>query len=515
MFTHSLWDSHSASNSFFPLAEDISVDVAIIGGGITGITTALLLKKQGFKVAVLEAREVGKGTTGHSTGNLYVIIDKLLSPIVSKYDKEVLKNVISARGEAFRLISDNINQYNIDCDYKLQDMYVYEDNQNNKMEEEIKVARDIGLPFTEISSAGNSGNFPTELKKGMVIKDQATFNPLRYIQELARNANGGNCTIYENSKVEKIEETEAGVVLSTTRGTVTAKYAIHATHTPKGVEIQYHTVLGPYREYGVAVKIASNYPDGIYWGHYKDQKFSVRSYSRNGENYLLCIGKPHKVGQAEDNEKHIKELIQFLEQKFQVTEVTHKWGGQHYKPADYLPYIGRKSDDSNQLVATGFSTDGLIYGTLSGILLSDLIAGKENIYSEMFKASRHQPLKAAGEFLKENLDVAKEFIVDRFKVEDGDISELLPGEAKVLQKDGKKAAVYKSKEGKISITSAVCSHMGCIVHWNNAEETWDCPCHGSRFNPQGEVIEGPALHALKKINDNGKERNYEREDAPK
>lgn len=500
MFTQSLWESFSASNSFFPLSEDIAVDVAIIGGGITGITTALLLKKQGFKVAVLEAREVGKGTTGHSTGNLYVVIDKLLSPIVSKYDKEVLRKVIRARGEAFSLISNNVNQYNIDCDYKLQDMYIYEDAQNNKIEDELKVAREANLQFIEISGTGSSGNFPIELKKGMVLKDQATFNPLLYIQELARNANGDNCTIYENTKVEKIEETEAGVELKTNRGTVSAKFAIHATHTPKGIEIQYHTVLGPYREYGVAVKISSTYPDGIYWGYYKDQKFSVRSYSRNGENFLLCIGKPHKVGQAEDNEKHIKELIEFLEQRFQVTEVTHKWGGQHYKPADYLPYIGRKSDDSNQLVATGFSTDGLIYGTLSAILLSDLIAGKENRYSEIFKASRHQPAKAAGEFLKENLDVAKEFIVDRFKIEDGDISDILPGQAKVIQKDGKKAAVYKNIDGKVSVTSAVCSHLGCIVHWNNAEETWDCPCHGSRFNPLGEVIEGPALHALKNLN---------------
>lgn len=502
MFTKSLWNSYSESLNFPSLNKDISVDVAIIGGGITGITTALLLKKYGFKVAVLEAREIGKGTTSHSTGNLYVITDQLFSPIASKYDEEVLKNVIQSRREAFQLISNQIQEYKIDCDYKVQDMFIYEDDKTSKIDKEIRIAGDAGIPFTEMTASLDENSFPFATKKGMVLKGQATFNPLLYVQGLARQAKGDNCAIYENTKVEKIEEGEQETELTTASGKITAKFVVHATHSPKGVEIQYHTVLGPYREYGVAVKLESNnlYPDGIYWGHYNNQKYSIRSYSRNGENFLLCIGKPHKVGQAEDNEQHIKELISFLEKRFSISEVAYRWGGQHYKPADYLPYIGRKSDSSNQLIATGFSTDGLIYGTLSAIILSDLIADKENSFSELFKAARHQPMKAAEKFVKENVDVAKEFIVDRFNVEDVEIKDIRPGEAKIIEREGQKAAVYRNPEGKVTVNSALCTHMGCIVHWNNAENTWDCPCHGSRFDLSGEVIEGPAIHALKKVN---------------
>ena len=497
MFTNSLWNSYSAGTGFPSLDTIIEVDVAIIGGGITGITTALLLKRAGLKVAVLEAKEVGKGTSSHSTGNLYVITDQLLSPISKKYNIDVLRQVIASRGEAFSLIDTIIRDFNIDCDYKSQPMYVYEDAFTDKIREEMEIASRAGIPYTDFTSEG----FPIDIHKGMAFEGQATFNPLLYIEGLAKHVNGENCTIYENTRVKEIDEGKNEVLLTTTGGRVLCKKVIHATHTPKGVEVQYHTVLGPYREYGVAVKLnePAHYPEGIYWGYYNEQKFSLRSYSRNGENYLLCIGKPHKVGQAEDNEQHIREIIEFLEARFSIKEITHKWGGQNYKPADLLPYIGRKSSGSRQYVATGFATDGLIYGTLSAILLTDELTGIENEYADLYKASRHRPLKAAKEFIKENADVAVEFIKGWLTADLKGISEIPAGQARVIHMDGKQVAVFKDIKGNVNITSAVCTHLGCIVHWNNAEASWDCPCHGSRFDPTGEVIEGPAMEPLKKI----------------
>ncbi len=497
MFTKSLWNSFSERTGFPSLNTIIEVDVAIIGGGITGITTALLLKRSGFKVAVLEAREVGKGTSSHSTGNLYLITDQLLSPIAKKYNTEVLREVLSSRGAAFNLIERNIKEFQIDCDYKKQPMYVFEDAFTDKIRDEVKIAEKVGLPFTEITGPG----FPFELDKGMVIQDQAQFNPLLYIQGLAKEVHGENCTIYENSKVTEIDEGENEVLLTTTAGRVLCKNVIHATHTPKGVEVQYHTVLGPYREYGVAAKLndPANYPEGIYWGYHNTQKFSIRSYTGNGESYLLCIGKPHKVGQAEDNEQHIREIKEFLESRFSIKEFTHQWGGQNYKPADLLPYIGKKNSKSKQYVATGFATDGLVYGSLAAILLTDEISGFENKYAGLYKASRHRPLKASKEFIKENLDVGLEFLKGWLTADLKEIKDIPAGQARVIHKDGHQVAVYKDNTGKINITSAVCTHLGCIVHWNNAEESWDCPCHGSRFDPSGEVIEGPALASLKKM----------------
>ncbi|QED36229.1 FAD-dependent oxidoreductase [Antarcticibacterium arcticum] len=497
MFTKSLWNSFSKGTGFPSLNTIIEVDIAIIGGGITGITTALLLKKSGFKVAVLEAREVGKGTSSHSTGNLYLITDQLLSPIAKKYNNDVLRLVLASRGEAFNLIDKNIKEFQIDCDYKRQPMYVYEDAFTYKLRDEVKIAEKAGLPFTEIIGPG----FPFELDKGMAIQDQAQFNPLLYVQGLANKVNGENCTIYENTKVTEIDEGENEILLTTTAGRVLCKNVIHATHTPKGVEVQYHTVLGPYREYGVAAKLSepANYPEGIFWGYHNTQKFSIRSYTRNGDSYLLCIGKPHKVGQAEDNEQHIREIKEFLEARFSIKEYTHQWGGQNYKPADLLPYIGKKNSKSKQYVATGFATDGLVYGTLAAMLITDELNGIENKYAGLFKASRHRPLKAAKEFIKENVDVSLEFLKGWLTADLKEIKDIPAGQARVIHKDGHQVAVYKDTTGKINVTSAVCTHLGCIVHWNNAEESWDCPCHGSRFDPSGEVIEGPALASLKKV----------------
>ncbi|HSP40512.1 MAG TPA: FAD-dependent oxidoreductase, partial [Gillisia sp.] len=447
MFTRSIWNAHSEKTSFSTLDQNKAVDVAIIGGGITGLTTALLLKNSGLKVAVLEAREVGRGTTGHSTGNLYVITDQLLSPIKEKYDIEVLKKVVKARGEAFRLIAENVQKLEIDCDYKLQSMFVYEDGQTDKIAEELEIAREAGLPFSEVITL----NIPGDFYRGMEIPGQATFNPLLYVQGLAKNVENENCHIYENTEVREIHEEDNEVVLITTTGTITAKNVIHATHTPKGVEVQYHTVLGPYREYGIAVKLEEEiYPEGIFWGYYNKEKYSIRTYEREGEKFLLCIGNPHKVGQAEDNEEHITKLIDFLGEHFRIKEVAFKWGGQHYKPADLLPYIGRKSNSSRQFVATGYATDGLIYGTLAAQIIASELKGTKHLYSGLFKASRHSPIKAAKEFIKENVDVAAEFVKGLFTAEMKDMEDILPGEAKIIVKDNHKIAVHRNMEGMLT-----------------------------------------------------------------
>lgn len=498
MFTRSIWNAYGVQQDFFALKRDIEVEVAIVGGGITGITTAMLLKEQGVDVAVFEAREVGKGTSSHSTGNLYAITDELLSPLESKYDIEVVKEILDARRSAAGLIEETIIKYNIDCDYKKQPLYIFNTDSEKDVLKEKEIAEKTGLKISDIPQ-----DFPVEIKDGFSIQDQAQFNPLLYVQGLANEIEGGNCNIYENTRVKEIESKDDHYLLHTTFGIVKAKYVVQATHTPKGVELQYHTVLGPYREYGIAAKLlAGNYPEGIYWGYINGDKYSFRSYSRDGERYLLCVGRPHKVGQAKDNEDHIRELIAFAEKHFPVKEIIYKWGGQNYKPADLLPYIGRKTSGSNELIATGFSTDGLVYGTLSAMISIDVITGKKNKWEELFRASRHQPAKAAGQFAKENLDVASQMLKDwLFKGEDKELHSIPPGEAKIIVKDKKKLAVYRNTAGEFKAFSAVCTHMGCVVDWNNAEKSWDCPCHGTRFDPNGEVMEGPAFDPLSKVNE--------------
>ncbi|MDN3724137.1 FAD-dependent oxidoreductase [Aequorivita sp. SDUM287046] len=497
METKPIWSEKSIKTNFPQLNKNIRVDVAIIGAGITGITTAEQLKKHGHKIAVLESRAVGKGTSGQSTGNLYAVTEYPNYEIEEKYDLETVNKVVQSRKAALDYITNNISQFNIDCDFQERSMFIFENDGDIDFDKEKSVAQKIGLPFTALKN----GRIPFNFNEGIEYPNQAQFNPLLYIQHMAKHLHDEKCSIYENTRVLEIDEKDEHIILKTETATVTANYVIHATHTPMGLHIQYHTTLGPYREYGIGVKLRNNqYPEGIFWGHFENKKYSVRSYILNDEPYLLCIGSMHKVGQAKDNKEHIRELETFVKHHFEVERITHRWGGQNYKSADLLPYIGQKSAGSKQYIATGFSTDGLIYGALAGMLLADEINEKKNPFAELYKASRHQPLKAASKFAKENLNVAaqliKDFSMPGFDSKDVDL-EL--GEGKIVQVDGKKMAIHKDEIGSITKLSAICPHMGCTVHWNNAEKSWDCPCHGSRFDAAGCVIEGPAFHGLAKI----------------
>lgn len=500
MFTQSLWNSFSGTTNFPQLDKDIRVDVAIVGGGITGITTAQLLTEAGFSVAVLEAHKVGGGTTAHSTGNLYYNIDQTLSSLQSTYDNEVVRRVASSRNKAIALIEENVKRFEIDCDYKKVPSFLYAANEENaaRIDKEYETAQEAGVKMTIASK----DEFPFPMTRGVKVEGQAQFNSMRYVQGLASSIVKESCKLFENTRVKEIEENGDQIKVRTTGGTVTARYAVHATHTPKGIKVMFHPVLGPYREYGVAARLKTGtYPDGIFWGYYENgEKFSVRSYTRGDENFIIAVGQPHKVGQAKDNSRNIENLITFLKQHFDLGEVTHRWGGQHYKPADKLPYIGPQKEGSRIYVATGFATDGLTYGTLAAMLISDHIAGKDNPYLEMYKASRFTPAKSAREFLKENLNVAAQYVKDLpFSGEEEELKLLRNGEGRIIEKDGQKVAASKSESGELNLHSAFCTHMKCVVHWNNAEKTWDCPCHGSRFNQEGNVLEGPAIDPLKKI----------------
>jgi glycine/D-amino acid oxidase-like deaminating enzyme/nitrite reductase/ring-hydroxylating ferredoxin subunit len=497
----SIWKSYSAGSNFPSLPGDVTTDVVIIGGGITGITTAQLLKEAGFSVVVAEQYSVGGGSTGGSTGNLYISVEEGFDTLKSKYNAETLNTVLSARRDAMELVAQNVQRYKIDCDFKPQTWYLYSSNEENKskVEKEFKAAVDAGANAVEVQP----GELPFPVVNGFKIDGQANFNPLRYVQQLAKAIHDDKCRIYENTPVIDIEdEHEDSIKIKTHQGTIHAKYIVHATHTPKGVFLDFHSLLGTYREYGVAVKLASgNYPQGIMWGYYNmKERFSVRSYEHNGEKYVMAIGKTHEVGQKENNTENVQGVEDFLRKYFDVAEVTNRWGGQNYKPADGLPYIGRARSGTNLFIATGFSTDGLTYGTLSAIIIRDQLTGKETEYTKTFDATRHNPMKAAGKFIKENAINAAVTFKDYVLFKDSKLAEIPAGEGRVVEVDGKKVAVYNDTQGGMKACSAICTHLGCVVHFNKAEKSWDCPCHASRFTTDGEIIEGPALTPLEKVN---------------
>lgn len=493
--TQSLWKAKAEKTNYPSLKGNISVDIAIVGGGITGITSAYLLAKAGKKVAVLESHELAGGTTGNSTGNLYSMVDKRLHHIQSKWDEDTAATVVRSRSAAVNLVEDLVREHQIDCDFKRVPWYLFSETseKDETIEKELANAKEYGLAMEELRELP----LPVPVSRAIKVEGQAQFNPAAFVRGLAKEINPGNCQIYENTAVHHIKKGEE-LILSTPAGTVTAKKVILATHSPKGI-YGVQTAIYPYREYAVAARLNSgDYPEGIYWDTEATFHSSMRSYKNDTGNYMVVLGGHHKVGQEDQYHEYFKRLEQHTRNLFDVSEIEFKWSAQHYKPADGLPYIGESGDD-NIYFATGFSTDGLTYGVLSAMIFKDLLQGRENEYAKIYKAGRFTPTKSAKNFIKENINVAKQYLKDiPGKAEAEHFLEVRPGEGKVVDVDKEKWAVYRDETGNLQCHSAVCTHMDCIVDWNDAEKSWDCPCHGSRFEVTGEVIEGPAFSPLDK-----------------
>jgi len=491
----SVWKATSDETYFQPLGNDTSVDFAIVGGGITGLTAAELLSKHGHSVAVLEAGKIGEGTTGGSTGNLYAPVSYRLSGILEQYDEKTLKSVVESRLEAIQFIETNILKYTIPCSFVRAPWHLFTgtDERHETIEKEYNAAQKAGLKVSYTDKL----SVPMQVHSGIVVEDQAQFNPLEYVKSLAQNLNTGHCSIYENTRVTEVKNEKDGrVMLSTFAHTITAKKVILATHTPIGF-YPVQTVVYPYREDGIAAKLnGGEYPPpGIFWELSKGHHHSFRLYDSGKDKYLVVVGEPYKVGQSDDTEGGFDRLEKYARQNFDIKSIEYTWASQSYRSADGLPFIGKIDD--NIYTGTGFGTDGLVYGTLAAMIIADQVIGKENSRSKLYDPGRSHIVESVKNFISENLNAAGELAKDLIGThKDISLNDLKPGEGKVVEYNSKKIAVYKDDMEKIHAVSAVCTHLGCIVHWNNAEKTWDCPCHGSRFKINGHVIEGPALNPL-------------------
>ncbi|HET6245169.1 MAG: FAD-dependent oxidoreductase [Bacteroidetes bacterium] len=492
---NSIWKATTEKVDFPKLQKDISVDVAIVGGGITGLTCAHLLSESGKSVAVLEAREIGGGTTGFSTGNLYSTVDSRLYHISSKFDKKTSKNVVESRASAIDLIEQTIAKYSISCDFYRTPWHLFTESkeENKTIEKEYKALEKAGLSPTLSQSLLT----PFKIESAVRIEGQAQFNPMKYVKALAKAISHDNCKIFENTRVLDFKAASP-CVLETSLARISAKHIILASHTPKGA-YAIQSAISPYREDAIAVKLKNteNYPpQGIYWGLTKNQHHSFRTYTTTeNQKFLVLVGEHYKVGQTEDTRKKFEALEKFARQRFDIASIEYQWAAQSYRSADGLAYIGEIEE--NIFTGTGFSTDGLTYGTLAGMIISDTINGIKNPYAKMYDINRHNPLKAAKNYINENLNVMGEYMKDLPGIADVDqFKEIKQNEGKVISVEGEKIAAYRDINNKVYTLSAVCTHMKCIVNWNSAEKSWDCPCHGSRFDLNGTVIEGPAITDL-------------------
>lgn len=483
----SLW-SDVEMPGYPALDGDVRVDVAIVGAGITGLTAARLLVREGKRVAVLEQHQVGSGTTGGTSAHVTQVPDLRYRDLRSKFGRDNLRVVVDSSRAALELIASLVEEDAISCDFGRIPAYLYTEypDEVSSLEEEVEAANEAGMPATLVREVP----LPFPVAAAVRYEDQARFHPLSYLASLARtvHANGGR--IYEETRVVGVDAGEPCRV-KTERGTVTADSVLFATHTPAGFSLL-HAELEPLRSYVLGVRLrGGNPPDGLFF-----DTEDPYNYTRRQGDILIVGGKDHKTGEG-DPEESYQALEEYVRKRWDVESIDYRWSAQLYHPPDGLPMIGRALTSGHVWLATGYSGVGMVFGTLGGMLLTDFALGRENPWAEVYKPSRIKPLAAGPHVLKLNVEAAATFVKDRVTIPKvQDLSEVPVGEGRVVEIGGERAAVYREESGAVHAVSPVCTHALCIVHWNGAEKSWDCPCHGSRFAIDGGVLEGPAVKAL-------------------
>lgn len=498
MNMESFWFAERKGSPFARLDHDLDVEVLVIGGGIAGVTAAYLLSGQGRSVALLERGRIGGLNTGHTTAHLTYMTDTRLSDLIATFSRKEARMAWEAGQAAIDLIEENVRRHAIDCEFRRVAGFLVASEQCDLAEEsallqqEAMVARQMGFDAYYLDSA------PVTDRPGMCFEHQAKFHPLRYLDALAREAAKQGAKIFEDTEVTRFDE---GSVIAGGR-TVKFRQVFIATHVPLQGEgglvgsALFQTKLALYSSYAVRARLPGDALPEFIWSDTADPFYYLR-IEKDGEGFSCVFGgEDHKTGMEAHTENRYQNLERELERILPGAKVTHRWCGQIVETVDGLPYIGRTSD--SQWLATGFSGNGMTFGTVAGMMVRDGISGKGGDWEKLFDPGR-KSASALAEYLRENKDYPVRMICDRMKVEECDPTTLAPGTGKVLEHEGERIAAYRDAQGNLTQCSAVCPHLGCIVAWNETEQTWDCPCHGSRFHATGELLAGPAEKGLEPL----------------
>lgn len=490
MTSYDTVNGHSVANKYF--------DVVIVGGGITGITTGLLLQKAGRNVLIAEAHTLGFGTTGGTTAHLNTILDTPYNIVEKKFNEESAKLLATATRQSLDLFKKNINEYSIECGYQEVPAYLYA-----QTEAQVKELDDI---FDATVRAGVevsvSNTIPVNLPftKALEIPSQGQIHPSRYIYSLAKQFENAGGKIAQDCRITGVDEGEV-LEIDSCLGKIRAKYLIYATHIPPGVNIL-HFRCAPYRSYAMAVTLKNekDYPEALAYDMY-DPYHYFRSQEVDGKKYLIVGGEDHKTAHETNTEECFTKLEAYLRKYYDIDEIEFKWSSQYFEPNDGLAYIGHLPGHANNMfVATGYGGNGITYSHIAAITLTDLITTGKSDYEKLFHPGRVKPVAGFENFIKESADVVGQLIKGPFNKEKIEsLAEIAPGEAKIVKYEGESIALYKDEEGHVHAVSPACSHIKCQVGWNAAEKSWDCPCHGSRFSYDGELLTGPARKDLQSI----------------
>lgn len=490
----STWVAGVPGRRFAPLEGDLRTDVCIVGGGLTGVTTARLLAERGRKVVLLEAERVGRGVTGHTTAHLTETIDASYRSLERDFGPEgaleAARSVRASIDTVERLTAED----GAACGFQRVPGWAFteHDDRVGALREEYEAARRASLAVDWTTECP----LPFPVAAAIRFDAQARFHPRAYLFPVLRAAMRRGVRVFEDTRVLEVQD-GAPCRVHTGAGTVTADDVVLATHVPTDsvvLQLRY----AQYRSYVVACRMPGRLPDGLFWDD-DDPYHYVRGHVEKGEALLLVGGEDHKVGQEDDTEGCFERLLTYTLGRFPVTSVRHRWSAQVAEPADGLPYIGRPALNRHLYVATGYSGTGMTFGTLAGMILADQLVGRENPWSALYSPNRLATLREVKDAAAENVDYPLHLALDRLSpAEARSLDEVAPGEAKRVDVGGRTLAVYRHPDGKADVVSATCTHMGCLVDWNPAEKSWDCPCHGSRFDTKGDILNGPAAKPLQR-----------------
>jgi glycine/D-amino acid oxidase-like deaminating enzyme/nitrite reductase/ring-hydroxylating ferredoxin subunit len=492
------WSRTATVPSFGRIDRDVAVDVAVVGAGITGVSTAYLLKMAGLTVALLERGDCGAIDTGHTTAHLTMVTDELITELVKNFGADTAAAVWDAGRIAVETIETQIAMEDIQCDFKRVPGVLHQSLDGSglsadQLREQAAAAGALGFDARFVSAVTPFG------VPGVEFAHQALFHPRKYLAGLLASVHGDGSFVFEQSPAEEVSTDPLSV--RSGRYSVRAGHVVMATHTPRtGAASTLGTALlqsklAPYTSYAIGGRLPSGrVPHGLYWDTTDPYNY-LRVEPGDAGDYAIFGGADHKTGQQTDTTACWTSIENTLRRSLPEFELTDRWSGQVVETNDGLPYIGENA--TRQFVATGFAGNGMTFGTLAAIMARDWVLGRSNPWREIFDPHRTHVRGGTWDYVKENKDYAYYMVRDRlFARHAKSVREVRPGTGKVVYLDDKRVAVYRDPKGTLNMVSAACTHMDCEVHFNAAERSWDCPCHGSRFRVDGSIIAGPAERPL-------------------
>ena len=498
--SRSYWMEEGPVMDASPLAQDEQCDVVIVGAGIAGLSTAYELARCGRSVVVIDRGEIGTGMTARTTAHLATEIDDFYSELIKVRGEDEATIYHDSQVAAVNRIEAICRDEGIDCDFRRLDAFLVptEEVPIADLQEEFDACRKIGV---EVEWADRAPVPGLDTGRCLRFPDQARFRPTRYLAGLARAilARGGR--IYANTAYLDHDDNEDGVRIKTEAGrSIRAKAAVFATNSPVNATVAIHTKQIPDRTYVIAARVPKgSVRDVLLWDTYEAYHY-VRLQEVDDSNDLLIVGgEDHRSGEVDDADQRFARLAEWTRKRYPMFgEVEYSWSGQVMEPADFMPYSGRTPGSDNVYLHTGDSGQGITNGVAGSLAIAALILGEDSRFADLLDPDRKSltSTTSLAELARGQAGVIANFTEYVRPGEIKSAEELEPGEGAIMRDGLKKIAVYKAADGEVVRRSAVCTHVGCIVHWNSFEKCWDCPCHGSQFAPDGAVLNGPAVRPL-------------------